>query len=78
MDITLSPEMKSTGEVMGIDKTFGIAYLKSQLAAGNKLSSKGKILMVAHCIRDEGLVIRIISARKATKRESNKYWKEKL
>ena len=42
------------------------------------LSSKGKILMVAHCLRAEEFVIRIISARKATKQESNKYWKEKL
>ena len=42
------------------------------------LSSHGKIVMVAHCLRDEGFIIRIISARKATKPESKKYWKEKL
>ena len=31
----LGPEMKSTGEVMGIDKDFGLAYAKSQIASGN-------------------------------------------
>ena len=44
-DITLSPEMKSTGEVMGIDASVGLAYLKSQLAAGNKLPRTGNIFL---------------------------------
>ena len=44
-DITLSPEMKSTGEVMGIDVSTGMAYLKSQLAAGNKLPRTGNIFL---------------------------------
>jgi len=34
VDVILGPEMKSTGEVMGIDSDFGRAYIKSQLAAG--------------------------------------------
>lgn len=38
-DVILGPEMKSTGEVMGIDSNFDIAYLKSQLAAGQKLNN---------------------------------------
>ena len=38
-DIILGPEMKSTGEVMGIDNSFEIAYLKSQIAAGQKLDN---------------------------------------
>ena len=37
IDVILSPEMKSTGEVMGIDSTAGMAFLKSQVAAGNRL-----------------------------------------
>ena len=37
----LGPEMRSTGEVMGLAKDFGIAYAKSELAAGNGLPSKG-------------------------------------
>ena len=41
------------------------------------LSSTGKTLMVSHCVRESGSTIRIISARKATKQESHKYWKEK-
>ncbi len=45
VDIVLGPEMKSTGEVMGIDKTFGIAFYKSQAAAGQNLPLKGKIFI---------------------------------
>ena len=44
-DIILGPEMKSTGEVMGIDKSFPMAFLKSQMAAGNKLPTKGSIFI---------------------------------
>ena len=45
VDIILGPEMKSTGEVMGIDRSFGIAFYKSQVAAGSALPSKGKIFI---------------------------------
>lgn len=44
-DIVLGPEMKSTGEVMGIDTTFGAAFGKSQLAAGQKLPSDGCVFI---------------------------------
>jgi carbamoyl-phosphate synthase large subunit len=40
-DLVLSPEMKSTGEVMGISENFGISFAKSQLAAGNKIPTSG-------------------------------------
>ena len=40
-DLLLGPEMKSTGEVMGFDKNFGLAYAKSQIAAANSLPAKG-------------------------------------
>ena len=43
VDAILGPEMKSTGEVMGIDYTFGIAFVKSQLGAGQILPEKGKV-----------------------------------
>lgn len=43
-DALLSPEMRSTGEVMGIDTNFPIAFLKSQIAAGAKIPLDGKIL----------------------------------
>ncbi|MDD5438836.1 MAG: carbamoyl-phosphate synthase large subunit [Candidatus Omnitrophica bacterium] len=45
VDIILGPEMKSTGEVMGIDKEFGIAFYKSQIAAGQFLPRKGTVLI---------------------------------
>ncbi|MBN3037911.1 MAG: carbamoyl-phosphate synthase large subunit [Candidatus Omnitrophica bacterium] len=45
VDIILGPEMKSTGEVMGIDKSFGIAFYKSQLAAGSDLPKSGKVFI---------------------------------
>ena len=37
VDVLLGPEMKSTGEVMGLDDNFGMAYAKSQIAASNSL-----------------------------------------
>ncbi len=40
-DLLLGPEMKSTGEVMGFDKDFGMAFAKSQIAASNSLPTKG-------------------------------------
>ena len=45
IDIALGPEMKSTGEVMGIDKDHAMAFAKSQMAAGNALPLKGKIFI---------------------------------
>ncbi|MCK0067873.1 carbamoyl-phosphate synthase large subunit [Kordiimonas laminariae] len=45
VDVLLGPEMKSTGEVMGIDKTFSMAFYKSQLAAGVKLPEEGKVFI---------------------------------
>jgi len=45
VDPVLGPEMKSTGEVMGIDFDFGKAYFKSQLAAGNALPREGKVFI---------------------------------
>ncbi len=45
VDIMLGPEMKSTGEVMGIDDDFGKAYMKSQLAAGQILPQKGRVFV---------------------------------
>jgi carbamoyl-phosphate synthase large subunit len=44
-DILLGPEMKSTGEVMGIDDDFGLAYAKSQMAAQPPLPTKGNVFI---------------------------------
>ncbi len=44
-DILLSPEMRSTGEVMGLDADLGIAYAKSQMAANSPLPASGKVFI---------------------------------
>ncbi len=45
VDTILGPEMKSTGEVMGVGKTFGEAFVKSQLGAGIKLPESGNVFL---------------------------------
>jgi carbamoyl-phosphate synthase large subunit len=45
VDTILGPEMKSTGEVMGVGKTFGEAFVKSQLGAGTKLPTSGRAFL---------------------------------
>ncbi len=45
VDTILGPEMRSTGEVMGIDSSFGLAFAKSQLAAGQKLPLSGTVFI---------------------------------
>jgi carbamoyl-phosphate synthase large subunit len=45
VDTVLGPEMKSTGEVMGIDTDFGLAFAKSQIAAGLKMPAKGRVFI---------------------------------
>jgi len=50
VDTLLGPEMKSTGEVMGIDRTFGTAFAKAQIGAGMILPRSGKVFL---SVRDE-------------------------
>jgi carbamoyl-phosphate synthase large subunit len=50
VDTLLGPEMKSTGEVMGIGASFGAAFAKAQIAAGNHLPAKGAVFI---SVRDE-------------------------
>lgn len=45
VDPVLTPEMKSTGEVMGIDKDFAMAYYKAEIAAGNRLPLHGSLFL---------------------------------
>ena len=45
VDTTLGPEMRSTGEVMGIDATFGRAFIKAQSAAGTELPMQGRVFV---------------------------------
>ncbi len=48
VDPTLGPEMKSTGEVLGIADSFGLAFFKSQEAAGQKLPLEGSVLITVN------------------------------
>ena len=50
VDTLLGPEMKSTGEVMGIDTSFGIAFAKAQLGGGMRLPKAGRVFI---SVRDE-------------------------
>jgi len=61
VDTLLGPEMKSTGEVMGIDSEFGRAYAKAQIEAGGSLPLRGSVLVsvraadraaIAQCVRE--------------------------
>jgi carbamoyl-phosphate synthase large subunit len=45
VDTVLGPEMRATGEVMGIDATFGLAFAKSQTAAGDRLPEQGMVFL---------------------------------
>ncbi len=58
VDIVLGPEMRSTGEVMGIDMDFPAAFAKSQLAASNKLPASGTVF-VSVAARDRAAVVPI-------------------
>jgi carbamoyl-phosphate synthase large subunit len=56
VDTVLGPEMRSTGEVMGIDRTFGLAFGKAQVAAGDRLPASGMVfLSLADRDKDAGL-----------------------
>jgi carbamoyl-phosphate synthase large subunit len=58
-DTILGPEMRSTGEVMGIDVEFGRAYAKAELAAGQKLPLAGKVFVSASD-RDKQAVVPVV------------------
>ena len=56
VDTILGPEMRSTGEVMGIDKSFGRAFAKSQSGAGNQLPEAGTVFFsLADSDKDDGV-----------------------
>jgi len=58
-DSVLGPEMKSTGESMGIDESFGVSYYKAQLSAGMRLPCKGK-LFISVRDQDKGKILDIV------------------
>jgi carbamoyl-phosphate synthase large subunit len=58
-DAILGPEMRSTGEVMGIDNDFGVAFMKSQVAAGQNLPVTGKVFVSVNN-RDKRNIVYIV------------------
>ena len=50
VDVLLGPEMRSTGEVIGLDRSFDVAFAKSQLGAGSKVPAKGTVFV---SVRDD-------------------------
>jgi len=57
-DLLLGPEMKSTGEVMGFDKNFGMAFAKSQIASANSLPKQGlAFISLKNSHKDEGIYL---------------------
>ena len=63
VDTLLGPEMKSTGEVMGIDDNLGLALAKGQLAAGSTLPESGTVFI---SVRDSDKKMMVAPARKLT------------
>ncbi len=61
VDTVLGPEMRSTGEVMGIDRTFGMAFAKSQSGAGNTLPREGTVFL---SLADRDKEIGLVAARR--------------
>ena len=60
VDVILGPEMRSTGEVMGIDESFGLAFAKAEIAAGMPLPREGTVVVTVHD-RDKPTVKPIVS-----------------
>jgi carbamoyl-phosphate synthase large subunit len=70
VDILLGPEMKSTGEVMGIDHTFGMAFAKAQMAAGFRLPTEGRVFISVHDTHKD----RIVPVAEAFRRMGFEIW----
>jgi carbamoyl-phosphate synthase large subunit len=59
VDIVLGPEMRSTGEVMGVDRSFAAAFAKAQMAAGTTLPRQGGTVFVSVANRDRPAIVPI-------------------
>ena len=57
VDVLLGPEMRSTGEVMGIDPSFGLAFMKAQLAAGQFLPASGCVFISVNDHDKSGIIV---------------------
>ncbi len=63
VDPTLGPEMRSTGEVMGVGENFGEAFAKAQLSAGTPLPDKGRVFL---SVNDRDKPVAVALARRFT------------
>ena len=70
VDPVLGPEMRATGEVMGISDTFGLAFYKAAEAAGSKLPTEGNVLL---SVRDKDQSNLLPVARKISELGLNIY-----
>ena len=61
VDTVLGPEMRSTGEVMGVDRSFGLAFAKSQAGAGNPLPTSGTVFL---SLADRDKHVGLLAARR--------------
>jgi carbamoyl-phosphate synthase large subunit len=61
VDPLLGPEMRSTGEVLGLDRTFGLAYFKAEVAAQQTLPARGTVL-ISVANRDKSAVVKVAQA----------------
>jgi carbamoyl-phosphate synthase large subunit len=61
VDVLLGPEMRSTGEVMGIDESFGLAFMKSQHGAGQHLPLEGTVFISVND-RDKESILPVAAA----------------
>ena len=61
VDTVLGPEMRSTGEVMGVDRSFGLAFAKSQAGAGNPLPESGTVFL---SLADRDKAVGLLAARR--------------
>jgi carbamoyl-phosphate synthase large subunit len=64
VDPILGPEMRSTGEVLGMDRTFGLAYFKAQTAAQQRLPAEGTVL-ISIANRDKPAALKVAEAFRA-------------
>jgi len=71
-DVVLGPEMKSTGESMGIDQDFATAYLKAQLGAGIRLPQSGNVLLSVPDADKSGV---LDVARRASRVSAFGFWR---
>ena len=73
VDTLLGPEMRSTGEVMGVDSTFGLAFAKSQMASGTRLPDTGTVFL-SLADRDKPAGLEVAAPSESSDSPSWRHW----